>query len=136
MIMENQNLEQEIAAIEQKLAEKKAELNKEDLHAVVKEQIQEKLPKYQPSTSPAPQVNTDLPQPSGNISAGTAPSYLSDELKDKVQELVNLAFTHSIADAVKAASKLNNPALIDAFHDVLVDQLYDTLLERGKLKKI
>lgn len=134
--MENPTLEQEIADIEQRLAEKKAELNKEELHTAVKEQVQEKVPEYQPSTLPTPQINATSPQQQVNIGTGTAPSYLSDELKDKVQELVNMAFSQSIADAVKAASKLNNPALVDAFHDVLVDQLYGTLIERGKLKKM
>ncbi|OGN13534.1 MAG: hypothetical protein A3C71_02490 [Candidatus Yanofskybacteria bacterium RIFCSPHIGHO2_02_FULL_43_15c] len=136
--MENPTLEQEISAIEQKLAEKKAELNKEEVHTVVKEQIQEKAPEYQPSISPMPvtdgsqnQALPATPPPTANV-----PAYLSDELKNKVQELVNIAFTQSIADAVKAATKLNNPALIDAFHDILVDQLYNTLVERGKLKKM
>ena len=136
--MENPTLEQEISAIEQKLAEKKAELNKEELHAAVKEQIQEKAPEYQPSTPSASvtdgsqnQALPATPPPTANV-----PAYLSDELKNKVQELVNIAFTQSIADAVKAATKLNNPALIDAFHDILVDQLYNTLVERGKLKKM
>ena len=136
--MENLTLEQEIADIEQRLAEKKAELGKEELHTIVKEKIQEKMPEYQPSTLPGPV----LPVPSQiepvAISPPVAepPSYLSDELKDKVQEFVNIAFSQSIEDAVKSVSKLNNPALIDAFHDVLVDQLYNTLIERGKLKKI
>ncbi|TSC75187.1 MAG: Uncharacterized protein G01um101444_33 [Parcubacteria group bacterium Gr01-1014_44] len=122
--MENPILEQEIADIEQKLVEKKAELNKDEVHIVVKEKIQEKVPEYQ-SVAPA------TPSPTAQ-----APSYLSDELKDKIQELVNIAFTQSIEEAVKTVTKLNNPALIDAFHDVLVDQLYNTLIERGKLKKI
>lgn len=132
--MENPTLEQEIANIEQKLAEKKAELSKEELHAAVKEQIQEKVPEYQPQTVPAtlpPLAGSFDPAPSGEL-----PSYLSAELQEKIQELVNIAFTQSIEEAVKSVTKLNNPALIDAFHDVLVDQLYNTLVERGKLKKI
>ncbi len=138
--MENPTLEQEIADIEQKLAAKKAELSKEELHTVVKEQIQEKVPEYQPSVSP-PAPNPIATEPSQAVPVippptAQAPSYLSDELKDKIQELVNIAFNQSIEEAVKTVSKLNNPALIDAFHDVLVDQLYNTLLERGKLKKI
>ena len=53
-----------------------------------------------------------------------------------VQNLVNTAFTKSLKDAADDARKTNNAALIDAFHDALVDQLYDHLVERGKLKKL
>lgn len=136
--MENPTLEQEIADIERRLAEKKAELNKEDLRAAVKEQIQEKMPEYQLSVGqPAQSVPEPSPvAPVMSPPAAQAPSYLSDELKDKIQELVNIAFNQSIEEAVKSVAKLNNSALLDAFHDVLVDQLYNTLIERGKLPKI
>ena len=136
--MENPTLEQEIVDIEQRLAEKKAELNKKELHSAVKEQVQEKVPEYQPSSLSVPMTDGSQNQtsPLTPPPMASAPAYLSDELKDKVQELVNMAFNQSISEAVKAASKLNNPALIDAFHDILVDQLYNTLIERGKLKKM
>ena len=137
--MENPTLEQEIADIEQKLAEKKAELNKEEVHSAEKEQVQEKVPEYQPSSSSAPVATDDSQNQTLPITPppiASVPANLSDELKGKVQELVNIAFNQSISEAVKAASKLNNPALIDAFHYILVDQLYNTLVERGKLKKM
>ena len=121
-------MEREIAEIEQKLAEKKQELNRETLHSVVQEKIQEQVPHYQPAT------------PSDDNAAAPPvtepPVYLSDEFKNKVQELVNVAFNESLDTAFKALKQTGNPALIDAFHDVLVDQLYDVLVERGKLKKI
>jgi len=144
--MENPSLEQEIADIEQRLAEKKAELAKpampdgrQELNEVVKEKIQEKVPEYQPSPiQPASGSNssTAIDPLVATTPTADSPSYLSEELQVKIQELVDLAFTKSIEDAVRAASKLNNPALIDAFHDILVDQLYNTLIERGKLKKL
>ena len=135
--MENPTLEQEIADIEQRLAEKKAELGKEEVGSVLKEQIQEKTPEYQPSTQAVLTPTPAEPAPTVPVTpTAEPPSYLSDELKDKVQELINIAFTKSIEEAVKEVSKLNNPALLDAFHDVLVDQLYNTLIERGKLPKI
>lgn len=139
--MENSslNLEQEIADIERRLAEKKAVLKKEILHEVVSEKAQEFMPSYQPSaTQPAqatpPQTDEDTTLPPPPVS--DPPSYLSDELKAKVQDLVNLAFSKGLAEAVKEVSKINNAALLDAFHDVLVDQLYDVLIERGKLEKL
>ena len=138
--MENPTIEQEIAAIEQKLAEKKAELNKQEVHSAVMEQMQEisvpvpTLPSVENDSINPNRDESGQKADTGNVGFGT--TNFSGDLKDKVQELVNLAFTKSIEEAVKAASKLNNPALIDAFHDVLVDQLYNTLIERGKLKKM
>ena len=140
------NLEQEIADIERRLAEKKALRQsqgeqtpiqeKDILHEVVSEKAQEFVPDYQPSGSAPVQPTTPatdviLPPP-----ISEPPSYLSDELKTKVQDLVDTAFTKGLAEAVKEVSKINNPALLDAFHDVLVDQLYDVLVERGKLEKV
>lgn len=145
--METPNtLEQEVADIERQLAEKRAVLEqkkqsgeidvipheKETLHEVVGEKIQEKVPQFQPS-APAPVQ----PQPAvGAPSVTTQPSYLSEELKDKIQELVNIAFQISLDGAIKKAQETDNPALIDAFHAVLVDELYQYLVDRGKLKKL
>lgn len=130
-----ENIQQEIATLEQQLAEKRASLEqrsaetqaevpheKEILRQVVGEKIQEHAPSYQP----APQKRQDDDQS----------SYNDPQLADKVQELVNLAFIKSIDDAVRSVVKTGNPALIDAFHDVLVDQLYDTLLERKKIEPV
>lgn len=129
-----ENVQQEIANLEQQLAEKRASLEqqsaetsqevpheKEILRQVVGEKIQEHAPTYQP----APQKQQD-----------DQSSYDDPQLVDKVQELVNLAFNKSIDDAVRSVVQSGNPALIDAFHDVLVDKLYDTLLERKKLEEI
>ncbi len=126
-------IEQEIAQLEKQLQEKKANLgqqpeqneslpDKEILREVVGEKIQEHAPAYIPK--PAPQAQTD-------DTDSVAP-----ELKDKIQELVNHVFQNSLDQGIKEAVKSNNPALIDAFHDVLVDQLYDTLLERKKVDLI
>lgn len=41
--------------------------------------------------------------------------------------------THSVEDAVAAAVRTGNPAIIDALHDVLTDKLHDELVNRNKL---
>lgn len=136
-------IEQEIAQLEKQIAEKRAALGqekpfdktqgreaepteKEILHSVVGERIQEHAPQYQP-VSPAPV------KPKQD---DTVQSYVAPELKDKVQELVNLVFNNSLDEGVKQVSRSNNPALIDAFHDVLVDELYNVLVERKKLEPV
>lgn len=134
---ENPNsIQQEITRLEQQLTEKRASLeqqsaetdkevphDKEILRQVVGEKIQEHAPAYTPQAQSQPHDDT-------------AQSYADPNLKDKVQELVNLAFNKSLEEGIKEAAKLNNSALIDAFHDVLVDQLYDALLERKKLEPV
>lgn len=139
------SIEQEIAQIEKQLAEKRAVLEqqksagqitevpheKETLREVVREQYAAPAPAAQQPTASNQLPATSLPPPHVD-----PPSYLSDELKSAVQQLVNTAFTTSLADAVKQAQATNNAALIDAFHDALVDELYNYLLERGKLQKM
>jgi hypothetical protein len=58
---------------------------------------------------------------------------LDPAIATEVQELVKTAFDKGVTAAIDQAQKLNNPAILDAFHDVLSDQLYATLLERKKL---
>lgn len=136
------SLEQEIAQIERELASKRASLEqqknsgvinempheKETLKETIREQYAPPVPVQQPVTG-----TQQLPVPPPPVVE--PPSYLSPELKEKVQELVNIAFTQTIENAVKKAQATNNPALIDAFHDALTDELYNYLVERGKLKK-
>ena len=119
-------LEAEIQRLEQQLAQKRTErgadasapYERTEVQAAVGEHIQQAVPSYQPSAS----------------SGGTVPSYQDPALAASVQQLVNTAFTKSIKDALMEALKSGNPALIDAFHDVLVDELHQELLNRQKLQ--
>ena len=63
------------------------------------------------------------------------PSYLSEDLKSQVQELVNMTFEKGLDTAIERAKATKNAALIDAFHDAVVDELFAHLVERGKLKE-
>jgi len=126
-----EGVEQEIAQLEQQLAEKKRTLeteggheqvptDRELLHEVVGERIQEKMPDYQPASTPAP---------SDDSGTGIDPA-----IAQQVQTLVNTAFTGTLDEAIADAIKTQNPAIIDAFHDLLRDQLLDELIKRGKLQ--
>lgn len=126
-------IEQEIAQLEKQLQEKKAGLeqqseqkesppDKEMLREVIGEKIQQNAPAYVPKSSQGAQTD-DL-------------SSIPAELKDKIQELVNHVFQNSLEQGIKEAVKSKNPALLDAFHDVLVDQLYDALVERKKVETV
>lgn len=130
-------LQQEISLLEKQLAEKRAALHqealpeeKETLREVIGERIQEHLPAYQPAQPTGPIQDDKHGPPDPHDSA----SYASPALKEKVQELVNLVFNKSLEDGIKEVTKAGNPALIDAFHDVLTDHLYGLMLERKKVE--
>src|SRR3989338_5212391 len=138
-------IEHDIIDLEKKLQEKKADLEgkkiggsgglagedhpseKEMLHEAVGEKIKEHIPAYQPKSL--------VVQPSTPI-ATEPPSYLSQELKDKIKEIVQLVFSKNLEEGIKEIVKTGNMAIIDAFHDILVDELYNQLIEKRKLDKV
>lgn len=62
---------------------------------------------------------------------------IKDEPKERqIELLIQMAFDKSVIEAVEVAKKLNNSYLLDEFHDALMDKLYDTLVEQGKLKQV
>ena len=144
--LQSNTLEQEIARIEQDLASKRASLEKQKQAGAIEEIPHEKeILREIAREQYAPPVSVSQQPAASSNDSGQAvtpppvvepPLYLSPELKEKVQELVNIAFTASIADAVRQAQATNNAALIDAFHDALADELYNYLVERGKLQKL
>lgn len=134
-------IEQDIVQLEKQLQEKKAALEqehpgtmsqesvseKEILRDIIGERIQRQAPLYQPApASPSP---TAPP-------ASEPPSYFSQELKDKIQEIIAIVFDKNLEEGIKEATRTGNASLIDAFHDILVDELYDALIAKKKLDKI
>lgn len=140
MIAEPQKIEktpkvhEEIIELEKKLAEKKKELReKEGIEKhekeIIKEIIREKIEQPEtfgpkPSTAPLPQVVKKAKE-------------IEEEPKERqIQLLVDLAFEKGVSHAIDVARSLNSPYLLDEFHDTLVDELYNKLVEQGKLEKI
>ena len=121
----SETVQQEIAQLEKQIAEKRAGVEAPHEKEVLRQIVGEKIQQHAPSYQPAPTKKQD-----------DQFSYNDPQLADKVQELVNLAFTKGVDDAVRSVAQSGNPALIDAFHDVLVDQLYDTLVERKQLEVV
>lgn len=139
MVEAKSTIEHDIAELERRLEEKKAALEhekseKDILHGLVGEKIQEHLPQYSPTPGP---TGSTLPTAQAPVPRATEPpSYLSQELKDKIQEIVKLVFDKNLEEGIKEAAKTGNMAMIDAFHDILTDELYDQLIEKRKLKKV
>lgn len=138
----SQNAEQEIVELERTLAQKRAALEEQkstgaieeipETKEILREALREKIAATPGAVIP-PSGQIPLPPPPPPSTA-KPPSYLTDELRPKVEELVKIAFSKSIDEAIRLAKSADNAALLDAFHDYIVDELYNQLVERGKLK--
>ena len=124
-------IEQDIIQLEQQLKEKKAALEggevetrqeKELLREATGEKIKQHIPQYQSQSS---QNSDQLPT-----------ADIESELKDEARKFVNLIFEKNLEEGIKEIANINNPALTDAFHSLLVDELYDRMVKEGKLEKL
>ncbi len=61
----------------------------------------------------------------------------TDDLKneEQVKVLREIAFEKGLDTAIEEAKKLNNPYILDEFHDDLIDKFYKKLVEAGKLEQ-
>lgn len=129
-------LESEIQELERRLEERRRALAESEQtppegheRELVREYVTERIggstnrPTGQSATQPQP-TTQPIHQP---VAAAT------DEAVE-VQQLVDIAFLKGLANAIAAVNAMHNARLVDAFHDALVDHLYQDLIERGKLK--
>lgn len=54
----------------------------------------------------------------------------------QVKTLIHLALNKGLWHSVAVAQKLDDPYILDEFHDTLVDELYDLLVKKGRLKRL
>lgn len=130
--MAQENINDEIKWLEERLSAKKMELaegavsgekEKEAIKEVIKEATA--LP---PSDFPGAAVPSD-----------DAAQKAADLLEDKehsliVESLVEDALKNGLMHAVKTAEAMKNPHILDDFHDTLADKYYQKLLESKKIK--
>ena len=107
--------EAEIQYLEQKILEKKKELDSQPHREVVSRVLKE-------------HSDTIAPPVSSSTSSST-----SDVLASDIAQLVQIAFQDGITSAVRRARQTHNPYLIDAFHDALVDRFLDEMKKKGIL---
>lgn len=63
----------------------------------------------------------------------------ADEIKkfpasQQVGALISLVFEKSLEEAILVAKQLDNPAILDEFHDILADRYYKELIEKKIIK--
>ncbi len=144
----SKGLQEEIAELEARIAEKKAAM-KEGASAetalsereIVREVTREKIAATPPAGGGGVAGAVPPPPSSGAATtpsppAGGLPSYFSDEFRPKIQEFAKVALEKSLGSAIALAKASNNAALIDAFHDYIVDELYEKLVAEAKLREM
>lgn len=129
MAIEHTVLEADIERLSASLKERgAAEVTKETLRQVIREQALRAAPPVQPV--PAEPAAPVQPTPS------PLPEYLKAapaEVKLAVEKLLDLAWHKGINAAFKKAQK-QGPLILDAFHDSLTDKFYEEFKKRGLIK--
>jgi hypothetical protein len=118
---EIQELKERLEKLEAKIEREKMPEKKEK---IVKEEIKSYLRELQKTPSFAP------------------PTAVRDEAKEisrfgageQVGALISLVFERGLKYALSVAQQLKNPAILDEFHDTLVDHYYQVLLEKKIIK--
>ena len=143
-------LEGEISKLEKELVEEKKTLgeekkveSKEKLKEIYqselkKEKIEQgELKKTEDFKKEKPGTGTAAPQAKTQkqISDDAAKIKKMDQ-KNQVKALIKLVFAKNIAYAIKVARNLDSPYVLDEFHDTLVDEHYEEMVEKKKIKKI
>lgn len=129
-------IHKEIVELEKRLAEKKQELaekkevekhEKELIKEIIKEKVEKPAPpKVKPVTTP----------PAQRVIVKKAKELKGEQKERQIQLLTELAFEKGVVHATEVAKKLDSPYILDEFHDTLVDELYNYLVEKGKLKQL
>lgn len=100
------------------------------------ENIQEKHIKDVLKTKFSETTAATTPTSSGAQTSAQLPDYLisePNEIKNRVENLIGLAFQDGLEKAAREAVKFG-PFILDAFHDALTSKLYSELNKRGFLK--
>jgi len=80
------------------------------------------------------EAKTPTPQQVTDAVSQAASDLLSLDDQAQLSELIKLVFTKSLAFALKVAQRIQNPLVVDTFHDLLAkDELYYKLLKEKKL---
>ena len=154
---ESVSKEQEILKLERELAEKKQELSQEVVPEKIEKEKSQPTPEKASSDAEAladksageaeiirePEAPKEEPAVPAPV-ASKLSSKVSAQIKklkeldreSQIKELCNLSFSEDLDFAVNVAKGLDNAYVLDEFHDALVDELYDKLVEKGELKKM
>jgi len=141
------NLEVEIAELQKMIEAKRDQLEKEggivEEKELVRQSVKEMfLDKAVPSTlpqaaTPIDQTATPAVSATTNVQPNSADAsyldYLDADTTEKINHLIEEIPTKGIAPVIDEVAG-QEPFVIDALHDALIDKLYDELKSRGLVK--
>ena len=118
----------EIEELKARIGKLEAQLKKErvseEKEKIVKQEIKSYLRKLQQTpTFATPPATRDEVEEIVNL-----------EPSEQVGALVSLVFEKGLPKAISVAKAINNPAILDEFHDTLIDHYYEMLIERKILE--
>jgi hypothetical protein len=139
-------LKEEISKLEKELAGEKKALGKEkksEAKEKLKEIYQTELEKEKETEQEKEDFKKEQSGKGTVTSQAKMQKQVSDDAakikkmdqKNQVKALVKLVFAKNIAYAIKVARNLDSPYVLDEFHDTLVDEHYEEMVKKGKLKK-
>lgn len=113
------DLKDKIEQLEQRLEKEQIPVNQEK-ERLIKVEIKEHLQSLQQTPS---------------FAAPTSVRDETDEIKkfplnEQVGALISLAFDKGIKKAISVARGLNNPAVLDEFHNILINRYYNELINK------
>src|SRR4030066_2564268 len=114
----------DIEGLKEMASEKEVEFGKEAPEAkekIVKGEIKGKLRELQ-SLSPS-----DIPL----AARDEANEILKFSSERQTEALVSLGFEKGLEEAISVAKRINNPAVLDGFHDTLANKYYEMLVSQG-----
>lgn len=118
----------EIEALKERLEKLEARLEKERVPKEKEKEVKQEIRTYLRELQQAPSFT---PPPATRDEAKEISKF---EPSQQVGALVTLVFEKGLPQAISVAQALDNPAILDEFHDILVDRYYEMLLEKGILK--
>lgn len=112
------------------------------------EQLEAQLKKEQPLVSPEKEEKAVKQEIKSylrelqSMPSTAAPLATRDDAKEidkfpasqQVGALISLVFEKGLGKAISVARHLNNPAILDEFHDILADRYYKELIEKKIIK--
>jgi len=113
----------------------------EGIHAEMNKKVESVPEKQRSQDTHKEAIHQVVGEKLGKADAGAPPAVPhttdpSPAISSRVEELVQEAVSKDLDGAIKRARELNDPLTLDAFHDALVGELYDRLVNEGKIKPL
>lgn len=127
-ISEFQMPEETIEALKERLEKLERQLEKERVPEEKEKMVKQEIKNYLREIQQTP---TFAPPPTTRDEAKEIAKFEPDQ---QIGALISLVFEKGLTEAISVAQALDNPAILDEFHDTLVDRYYEILIEKKILK--